>query len=84
LASGRARSLVEIARREGLTKRYVTRLTKLAFKAPMIGGGIVEGLSPGQINLQALMDGRLAVPNDWSAQQKILQDRQTVRESLGQ
>jgi hypothetical protein len=31
LASGRVRSLVEIARREGLAKRYVTRLTKLAF-----------------------------------------------------
>ena len=39
LASGRARSLVEIARREGLAKRYVTRLTKLVACNSRIGTG---------------------------------------------
>jgi hypothetical protein len=34
LASGHVRSLVEIARREGVAKHYVTRLTKLAFASP--------------------------------------------------
>jgi DNA invertase Pin-like site-specific DNA recombinase len=34
LASGRVRSLAEVARREGLPKRYVERLTKLASSHP--------------------------------------------------
>ena len=46
LASGRVRSLVEIARREGLAKRYVTRLTKLAFVSPAFVDAIAEGEVP--------------------------------------
>jgi site-specific DNA recombinase len=71
LASGRVGSLVEIARREGLAKRYVTRLTKLAFVSPAFVDAIADGLLPSQINLQSLMDGRLALPSDWSDQQEI-------------
>jgi hypothetical protein len=59
LASGRVRSLVEIARREGLAKRYVTRLTKLAFVSPDLVDAIAEGVVPTGTNLQMLMDGRL-------------------------
>jgi site-specific DNA recombinase len=71
LASGRVRSLVEIARREGLAKRYVTRLTRLAFVSPVVVDAIAEGLLPGQINLQSLMDGRLALPKEWRDQEGL-------------
>lgn len=67
LSSGRVRSLVEIARREGLAKRYVTRLTKLAFVSPAFVEAIAEGEVSAEINLQMLMDGRLEVPVDWIA-----------------
>jgi hypothetical protein len=62
LASGRVRSLVEIARRERLAKRYVARLTKLAFVSPAVVDAIAEGHVPPGINLQMLMDGRIDVP----------------------
>ncbi len=42
LASGKVRSLAEVARREGLPKRYVDRLTKLAFLAPRIVEDVPE------------------------------------------
>ena len=69
LASGRARSLVEIARREGLAKRYVTRLTKLAFVSPALIDSIAQGHAEAEINLQMLMDGRIELPLDWTAQE---------------
>jgi len=62
LASGRVRSLVEIARREGLAKRYVTRLTKLAFVSPAFVEAIVEGEASTSMNLQMLMDVALHFP----------------------
>src|SRR5262249_55859501 len=45
LASGRVRSLAELARNEGIAKRYVERLSRLAFVTPAIvfvrlGGGV--------------------------------------------
>ena len=42
------------------TKRYVTRLARLAFVSPMVAAG----RAPAGINLQMLMDGRLALPPD--------------------
>jgi site-specific DNA recombinase len=65
LASGCVSSLAEIARREGLPKRYVTRLAKLAFVSPAFVDAVAEGSSPIAINLQAVMDGRIAFPSDW-------------------
>ena len=65
VASGQARSLVEIARREGLPKRYLTRLALLAFVSPTIVEGVADGCAPAEFNLQMLMDGRLALPLDW-------------------
>jgi site-specific DNA recombinase len=69
LASGRVRSLVEIARREGLPKRYVTRLTKLALVSPAFVEAIAEGAAPYGANLQMLMDGRIALPISWDSQE---------------
>jgi hypothetical protein len=73
VASGRVQSLVEIARREGLPKRYVTRLTKLAFVSPVVAEAVAAGRAPAGINLQMLMDGRLALPPDWKDQQLMLE-----------
>src|SRR5580704_7691220 len=69
LSSGRVCSLVEIARREGLAKRYVTRLTKLAFVSPTFVEAIAEGEVPYGANLQMLMDGRIALPTSWDSQE---------------
>ena len=71
LASGRVGSLVEVARREGLAKRYVTRLTKLAFVSPAFVEAIAEGNAPPATNLQMLMDGRLKLPHIWTDQEKL-------------
>jgi hypothetical protein len=46
LTSGRVSSLAETARREGHRKRYVTRLTKLAFIASASAEAIAEGRPP--------------------------------------
>jgi len=69
VASGGVQSLVEIARREGLPKRYVTRLARLAFVAPVVAEAVAAGRAPAGINLQMLMDGREALPLDWNDQQ---------------
>jgi ParB-like chromosome segregation protein Spo0J len=74
LASGRVCSLVEIARREGLAKRYVTRLTKLAFVSPAFVEAIAEGEVSSETNLQMLMDGRIALPLGWNDQGKLFTD----------
>jgi site-specific DNA recombinase len=72
VASGRVQSLLEIARHEGLPKRYVTRMVRLAFVSPMITEAVAAGRAPAGINLQMLMDGRQALPPDWHDQQLIL------------
>ena len=73
-SSGRVRSLVEIARREGLAKRYVTRLAKLAFISPAFIEAIAEGEASLETNLQMLMDGRIALPLGWNDQEKLFTD----------
>jgi site-specific DNA recombinase len=74
LASGRIRSLVEIARREGLGKRYVTRVMRLAFVSPAFAEAIAEGAVPTSTNLQMLMDGRMALPLGWDDQKRLFTD----------
>jgi site-specific DNA recombinase len=71
VASGRASSLAEIARRDGLRKRYVARLTKLAFIAPSIAEAIAAGRAPIGVNLQMLMDRRVELDTRWSEQQRM-------------
>ena len=74
LASGRVCSLVEIARREGLAKRYVTRLTKLAFVSPTFVDALAEGGTSIATNLQMLMDGRVDLPLSWNDQDELFTD----------
>ncbi|MDO8589227.1 MAG: recombinase family protein [Armatimonadota bacterium] len=72
LASGQVTSLAEVSRREGLPKRYVERITKLAFLAPRIVEAVVEGGGSAGLTLQMLMDGRFELSAEWIEQQRQL------------
>jgi hypothetical protein len=61
--------MVEIGKREGVGKRYVTRL---AFLAPTIIKIIVEGRQPPELTAQFLPTGRGDLPLSWQAQEKLL------------
>jgi site-specific DNA recombinase len=76
VSSGRVQSLAAVARRECLAKRYVARLTKLAFIAPSIVEAIVEGRAPAALNLQMLMDNRVTLPLGWKDQERLLELQQ--------
>ena len=67
LASGRVRSLADIARREGIAQRYVERLSRLAFVAPRIIEAICQGRQPAELNAETLLN-RIDLPLEWSAQ----------------
>jgi hypothetical protein len=71
LASGRVRSLAAVARAEGIAKRYVERLSRLAFVAPAILEAICQGRQPAELNAETLLN-RIDLPLDWSAQLKTL------------
>jgi len=71
LASGRVRSLADIARREGIAQRYVERLSRLAFAAPRIVEAICQGRQPAELNAQTLLN-RIDLPLEWSAQLNAL------------
>jgi site-specific DNA recombinase len=70
LVSGR--SMVEIARRNGVGKQYVSRLMRLAFLAPEMVERIVAGRQPPELTAQALRTGRFDIPVDWAAQKRAL------------
>src|SRR6201987_1547270 len=46
LATGRARSLQDLARRDGITRRYIRRLVGLAFLSPELIETILQGSQP--------------------------------------
>jgi DNA invertase Pin-like site-specific DNA recombinase len=72
LASGHMRSLAEIARREGIGKHYVARLTRLALVAPGIVEAVAQGRTPTALNLQMLMTSRVTLPLEWKEQERLL------------
>jgi site-specific DNA recombinase len=72
LVSGRAASMVEIGRREGVGKRYVSRMIRLAFLAPTIVESIAEGRQPPELTAQFLSTGRGDLPLSWQAQEQLL------------
>jgi len=71
LASGRVRSLAEVARNEGIAKRYVERLSRLAFVAPAIVEAICHGQQPAELSTQTLLN-RIDLPLEWPAQRDVL------------
>ena len=71
LLTGRAQSVGEIARREGVSDRYVWRLMRLGFLAPSIVEAIVEGRQPAELTASALSQ-RLDLPALWQTQEEAL------------
>jgi hypothetical protein len=65
--------MVEIARREGVGKQYVSLLIRLAFLAPAIVEQMAEGCQPPELTAQALRTGRLELPLIWEKQGRSLE-----------
>jgi hypothetical protein len=70
LATGRARSLQELARRDGITRRYIRRLVGLAFLSPELVEAVLQGQQP--VALTATRLTELDLPLDWTEQHKLL------------
>jgi site-specific DNA recombinase len=64
--------LVEIGKREGVGKRYVSRMIRLAFLAPAIIERIADGRQPPELTAQFLSTGRGNFPLSWQALEKLL------------
>jgi site-specific DNA recombinase len=64
--------MVEIAKRNGVGKQYVSRLVRLAFLAPETVERIVAGRQPPELAAQALRSGRFDIPLYWAAQKRAL------------
>ena len=70
LATGRARSLRDLANRDGITRRYIRRLVDVAFLSPELVEAILQGRQP--VKLTATRLTELDLPLDWTEQQKLL------------
>jgi len=69
LATGRARSLEELAKRDGISRRYIRRLVDLAFLSPRLVDAILEGRHP--VALTATRLSKFDLPLDWAEQHKL-------------
>ena len=67
LVSGRAQ---ELAKRDGISRRYIRRLIGLAFLSPELIEAILQGRQP--VALTATRLTELDLPLDWTEQQKLL------------
>jgi hypothetical protein len=70
LATGRARSLQDLAQRDGITRRYIRRLVDLAFLSPELVEAILQGRQPVKLTATGLTE--LDLPLDWTEQHKLL------------
>jgi site-specific DNA recombinase len=70
LATGRARSLQELAKRDGISRRYIRRLVGLAFLSPQLVEAILQGRQ--SVELTATRLTELDLPLDWTEQHKLL------------
>jgi len=71
VASGQAQSFAEIARAEGIGRRYVANMIPLAFLAPDIVASILSGTQPVEFTTQELTK-RTDLPLDWAEQRALL------------
>jgi DNA invertase Pin-like site-specific DNA recombinase len=71
LAQGRAASINEIARRESVTGRYVSRLIQFAFLAPDIAEAILAGRQPLDLTTETI-NREIDLPLDWCEQRALL------------
>jgi site-specific DNA recombinase len=70
LATGRAQSLQELAKRNGISRRYIRRLVDLAFLSPELVEAILQGRQPVELTMTRLTEFDL--PLDWTEQHKLL------------
>jgi len=70
LATGRTRSLQELAKRDGISRRYIRRLIGLAFLSPQLVDAILQGRQPAALTATRLTE--LDLPLDWTEQHKLL------------
>jgi DNA invertase Pin-like site-specific DNA recombinase len=70
LATGRARSLQQLAKRDGISRRYIRRLVGLAFLSPQLVEAILQGWQPVELTATRLTE--LDLPLDWTEQHKLL------------
>jgi site-specific DNA recombinase len=70
LATGHARSLHDLAQRDGISRRYIRRLVNLAFLNPQLVDAILEGRQPVELTATRLTD--IDLPLDWTEQQHRL------------
>jgi DNA invertase Pin-like site-specific DNA recombinase len=70
LATGRVRSLHELALRDGITRRYIRRLVNLAFLSPQLVEAILEGRQSDEFTATRLTE--LDLPLDWAEQHRLL------------
>jgi site-specific DNA recombinase len=68
LLNGSVRSTAEIARNEGITRRYVARLLRLGFLAPDIIAAILANRQPAHMTVDRL---RGPIPFDWDEQRRL-------------
>jgi hypothetical protein len=71
VASGQAQSFAEIARVEGIGRRYVANLIPLAFLASDIVASILSGTQPFELTTEVLTK-RVDLPLDWAEQRALL------------
>jgi site-specific DNA recombinase len=71
VASGKAQSFAEIARAEGIGRRYVANLIPLAFLASDTVASILSGTQPVEFTTQELTK-RIDLPLDWAEQREQL------------
>ena len=72
LATGRARSLQDLANRDGITRRYIRRLVDLAFLSPQLVDAILQGRQ--SVALTATRLTELDLPLDWAEQHRLFAD----------
>jgi hypothetical protein len=70
LTTGRARSLHELAARDGIDRRYIRRLVNLAFLSPLLVQSIMQGRQPIELTVTRLTE--LDLPMDWAEQHGLL------------
>ena len=70
LATGRARSLQVLAKRDGISRRYIRRLVGLAFLSPQLVEAILQGGQPVELTATRLTE--LDLPLDWIEQHELL------------
>jgi hypothetical protein len=70
LATGRARSLRNLAERDGISRRYIRHLVDVAFLSPQLVDTILQGRQPVELTATRLTE--LDLPLDWIEQQELL------------